>query len=357
VNAELDTTTDRTDLVQRWAQRHGVAHANRLAEAEDFADAVAEAIVPPNTLDTYDKGWRVWQRFCATQGFPETEGTRGALVAYVAWLLREGRTAPGPDGTLGYAPSSAGSHLSAAVVGLRKRGHHVSRDDVAEARKALEGMTVKLLQAGERRGRGKAPAADPDGLRSIAAACDDTLTGLRDLSLVLLSFHVAGRASEPAGLLLGDVTEYPQGLKVSIVTGKTKHSVRAPVIPYAQDPAVCPVRAWRRWREALVAQGGSAHNDPSDPAFHAIDRWGNVGGAMTPDSVTRAIARISQRSGVPIRWTGHSLRSGLATAARRAGKDSVVIQRQGGWASGSRSLDGYMRIADEWADNASSGIM
>lgn len=348
-------TPERAALETRWAQRHGLAAAGRLADAEDFADAVSAALVPENTTDTYDKGWRVWQRFCATQGFPESEGSRGALVAFVAWMLREGRQTPGPGGVLGYAPASAGAHLTAAVVGLRERGHEVSKDAAAAARKSLDGMTVKLIKAKERRGRGKAPAGTVEGLRLIAAACDNSPTGLRDLALVLLSFHVAARASEPAGLLAGDITVHPQGLRVDILTGKTKQSVRNPAVPYAKDPAVCPVRAWQAWRAALHAARPDL-DSPADPAFHAIDRWGNVGGAMSPDAVTAAVARISVRSGVPVRWTGHSLRSGLATEGRRNGRDAVAIARQGGWAPNSRPMLGYMRTVDDWKDNASAGL-
>ncbi|WP_234433641.1 hypothetical protein [Streptomyces rimosus] len=76
-------------------------------------------------------------------------------MAFVTWMLREGRQ----NGT-GYAPSSASTHLAAAVVGLRRRGVKVSGDDQAAARAALEGLAVRLLQAGERRGRGQAVIAD-----------------------------------------------------------------------------------------------------------------------------------------------------------------------------------------------------
>ncbi|MFF9100027.1 hypothetical protein ACF1AU_05465 [Streptomyces rubrogriseus] len=119
-----------------------------MAEAEDLADAVAAENTPGNTLDTYAKSWRVWSRFCAATGLPELEVSRGALVAFVTWMLREGRQ----NGT-GYAPASASTHLAAAVVGLRERGVTVSGDDQGAARAALEGLTVKRLQAGERRGR------------------------------------------------------------------------------------------------------------------------------------------------------------------------------------------------------------
>lgn len=42
--------------------------------------------------------------------------------------------------------------------------------------------------------------------------------------------------------------------------------------------------------------------------------------------------RISARAGIPLAWTGHSLRIGLATTARKRGKDAVAIADQGGWA-------------------------
>ncbi|MFE6974344.1 hypothetical protein [Streptomyces sp. NPDC057682] len=52
---------ERQVLIERWAERHGVDAARRLAEAEDLADAVE--ITPVNTTDIFNKSWRVWQRF------------------------------------------------------------------------------------------------------------------------------------------------------------------------------------------------------------------------------------------------------------------------------------------------------
>ncbi|MEV4192002.1 integrase, partial [Streptomyces toxytricini] len=350
--APLDpAAAERQALIEQWARRHGVDAARRLAEAEDLADAIAAAIVPDNTVDTYAKSWRVWTRFCAAAGLPQLEGSRGALVAFVAWMLREGRQ----NGT-GYAPASADTHLAAVVTGLRRRGAAVSGDDQAAARKALAGLGVQLLQAGERRGRGQAVGGDLDGLRAIARACPDTLTGDRDKALVLTGFHYASRSQDPAGLLAGDVTLHPRGLVVAVLTGKTKHSVRNAKIPYAEDPDTCPVRAWTAYRTRLAAEHGPRWADPSTPAFVGIDRWGHITGGMVPDSVTRAIKRISTRAGVPLAWTGHSLRIGLASVARRNGRDGIAIADQGGWARHSHSRLGYMQIDDGWDDNASAGL-
>lgn len=347
----LPATPEHADLIQKWAERHGIDTAQRLAQAENLADAIAQAITPDNTTDTYTKSWRVWERFCTTQGFPLTEGSRGALVAYVAWMLREGRQ----DGT-GYAPAAVKTHLAATTVGIRKRGTAVSKDAVAEARDALDGLAVKLLKAGERRGRGKAVAADIDGLHLIARSCPADLAGLRDKALILTGFNFASRASEPAGLLAGDIQLHPRGMVVSVLTGKTAYSVREAKIPYSQDPEVCPVRAWTTYRTQLVTQHGQRWADPSTPAFVGINRWGHITGGMGPDSVTRAVKRISTRAQVPIVWTGHSLRAGLATEGRKKGKDAVSISRQGGWAPNSREMLGYMRAADEWDDNAAAGL-
>ncbi|MFD4757435.1 hypothetical protein ACFWOJ_00660 [Streptomyces sp. NPDC058439] len=77
---------------------------------------------------------------------------------------------------------------------------------------------------------------------------------------------------------------------------------------------------------------------------------------MVPDSVTRAVKRISTRAGVPLGWTGHSLRIGLASTARRKGRDAVAIADQGGWARHSRSMLGYMQVEDGWDDNASADL-
>ncbi|MFF3843453.1 integrase [Streptomyces sp. NPDC001930] len=342
---------ERQALVERWAERHGVDAARRLAEAEDLADAVAAEITPDNTIDTYGKSWRVWTRFCAAAGLPEAEGSRGALVAFVSWMLREGQ-----QNGKGYAPTSASTHLAAAVVGLRERGVTVSGDDQSEARTALEGLAVKLLKTGERRGRGQAVGGDLDGLYAIARACPDTLTGDRDKALVLTGFHYASRSQDPAGLLTGDVTLHPRGLLIDVLTGKTKHSVRTAKIPYSDDPDICPVRAYTAYRTRLAAEHDQGWAAPSAPAFVGIDRWGHITGGMVPDSVTRAITRISTRAGVPVAWTGHSLRIGLASIARRAGRDGIAIADQGGWARHSRSMLGYMQRDDGWDDNAAAGL-
>lgn len=349
---ELDTTNpERAALIQKWAARHGIDTAQRLADAEDLADAVAREITPANTTDTYSKAWRVWTRFTTTQSLPLLEGSRGALVTYVAWMLRQGQA----NGS-GYAPSSASTILAGTVVELRARGVTISRDDQSEARHSLEGLAVKLLKNKERRGRGKAATAQVPDLYRVVRACPDTLAGARDKALILTSFHYAARAQDPAGLLARDVVLHPRGLIISILTGKTKHSVRDAKILYQKDPEICPVEAWKAYRARLASEAGPQWSAPDAPAFVGIHRSGTVTGGMGPDSITRAVKRISVRAGVTLAWTGHSLRIGHASTARKQGKDAVVIADQGGWARHSRSMNGYFQIEDGWDDNSTADL-
>lgn len=126
-------------------------------------------ITPENTRDTYVKSWWVWGRFTTAQGLPLIEGTRGSLVAFVTWMLREGQ-----QNGKGYAASSASTILAGVVVGLRGRGCAVSRDD-------------------------QAAAAEVPDLYRVVHACPDTLAGARDKALILTGFHYASRAQDPAG--------------------------------------------------------------------------------------------------------------------------------------------------------------
>ncbi|WP_327380625.1 hypothetical protein [Streptomyces sp. NBC_01207] len=262
-----------------------------------MADEVAAEITPDNTVDTYAKSWRVWTRFCRAVGLHEPEGSRGALLTFVAWMLREGQ-----QNGEGYAPGSAATHLAAVVVGLRERGFSVSGDDRAEARKSLTGLEVKLLQAGERRGRRQAVGADIDGLAAIARSCPDTLAGDRDKALLLTGFHYASRPQDPAGLQCGDVTLHPRGLVVAVLTGKTKHSVRDAKIGYAQDPEICPVRAHTDYREHLVAGQG----------WH----WAS------------SILIAAPGSSAAARWPGPKLLAGIRRQVQHVGARSAQARRR-----------------------------
>lgn len=309
--------------------------AERLAELDRLAAEHVDAERPANTKRAYEADWKVWQEYTARLGIPETSAGLGALVGFVVYLEKLGR-----------APSTIDRRLAGAVVGLRQRGAEPAKASTEAARAALNGYKRRLAEAGEKRGRGQAAVLTVRHLRAIVAACPDTLAGLRDRALILLSFAIAGRRSEVAGLLVADIDRTEEGLVVSVRFGKT--GARKVAVPAAPGSPTCPVAAWDAW---LAASGVT-----KGPAFRQVDRHGHVRGGMSGQAVGEAIARAGERAGLQVRLTGHSARAGLATEARRAGHDAKTIAQQGGWRPNSAVLHGYFREADQWADNALNGV-
>lgn len=307
----------------------------RLAALETAAQEYVRTQRPANTQRAYAADWKVWTRYVTQLGIPEDSATAGALVGFVVWLERQEA-----------APATVDRRLAGAVVGLRQHGAEPPKAATEAARAALNGYRRRLAEAGEKRGRGKAPAMEIKHLRLISAACPETLTGIRDRAVVLIAFSIAGRRSEVAALLVSDVVEAAEGLVITIRSGKT--GGRTVAVPYGSHESTCPVRAWRAWLDASGVTEG--------PAFRRIDRHGRILGVLAAQSVGTIITTAGERAGVTVRFTGHSARAGLATEARRAGHDAKTISQHTGHAPNSPVLYDYMRTVDQWADNAVAGI-
>lgn len=367
-------------------ETHDQTTAVLLAGLDAATDAHAEALRPKNTTRGYASDWKAWQAFIAATNrdlagpagvalaealgldagtelrLPETAASRGLLRAYVTTLWNAGA-----------ASTTIDRRLSGLVVTLR-RTHQVvvNPDHVKAARELLKDYVRNAAEQRQApRGRGQAAPLLLADLRKISAACpkdadgEDTLVGKRDRALVLMAFAIAGRRSEVAGLMVRDIVEDGDtGLVVSVRVSKTKP--REVAVPYGSNKATCPVRAWKAWRAAA----GLAEDDA---AFQRIDRHGHVLGSLSGQAAGEILTRAAERAyaeerkaaeergeapaAVP-RLTGHSARAGLATEARRAGKDRTAIAATTGHVPNSAVLDRYIRSVDRWDndDNALIGI-
>ncbi|GHH32483.1 hypothetical protein [Lentzea cavernae] len=91
--------------------------------------------------------------------------------------------------------------------------------------------------------------------------------------------------------------------------------------------------------------------------FHSISKRDALGTThMLGKAISEIIARAATTAGLPVRLTGHSVRSGLATEARRARHDAKTIAAQRGWRPNCAELYRYMQIVDAWSDNVLAGI-
>jgi site-specific recombinase XerD len=317
---------------------------SRLHIIDQASDDYAADLRPDNTVRGYASDWRTWQQFTAEAGIPVTAATRGTLRGFVTWLWDEQNR----------AYTTIDRKLSGVVVTLR-RDHRVivNPDDAENARELLKDLRRRAAKQGEPpRGRGKATAMRVDALRTIVQTCPDTLTGLRDRTTILLAFAIAGRRHEVAALMVGGLTiEEGEGLVVDVRVSKTHPRVVA--VPYGEHEETCPVRAWLTWKAA------AGITDPDTPALRRMHRHGGITRAgLTPQSVGNIITAAGQQAGIKIRFTGHSMRSGMLTEGRRAGKDRTALSAISGHKKGSAVLDEYIQIADRWneQDNGLKGI-
>lgn len=315
-----------------WKPPSAATEHERLAQLDALAEYYVGTQRPANTLRSYADDWKVWEDYTAAARIPLLSGTTGALVGFVWWLETIKQA----------APATIDRRVTGVVVGLRRYRVPLDPNASKAARHALNGYRRRLAEAGVVRGRGKARPITVQELRKVSLACPGTVAGLRDRALVLVGFGIAARCSDLAHLLATDLKPDPQGLVVTVRFGK---SIGESPIGYGQQAETCAVRAWHAWSAAAGLSSG--------PAFRRIDRHDNlyeVG--LSPQAVDQALIRAGRRAGLPYALTGHSLRSGLATEARRHGASDDVIADQGRWQRGSRALQQYFRQVDRWTNNA-----
>jgi len=187
-----------------------------------------------------------------------------------------------------------------------------------------------------------------DDVRSMVAELGDSAIDVRDRALLLVGFAGALRRSELVALDVADVAFEKQGVVLALRRSKTNQEGNDEriAIPYGSDCTTCPVRALQAWLE-LVDDG---------PLFRSIDRHGNVGGRLSDHSVALVVKKLANVAGLDAaKVAGHSLRSGFATSAARAGKSEAAIMRQTRHKSVTVARR-YIRQGTKWDDHAGHGI-
>ena len=93
------------------------------------------------------------------------------------------------------------------------------------------------------------------------------------------------------------------------------------------------------------------------PLFCGVTKTGRLTGAVLSDkAVVRLVKTAAAAAGLdPERYSGHSLRAGLATAAGDEGAGLAELMRQTRHKSTEVAL-GYLRPADLWRNNVTERI-
>ncbi|MEU3835564.1 integrase [Streptomyces microflavus] len=320
----------------------------RLQELEQRSAQHERASRPTNTTESYCADWKHWESFCALLELPPQAITAGSLTAFVEWLWIQPGWKPGTF----TAPSTIDRRLSGVVVtGRDLCGLHLPKTVAARARRVLKAKVKQMETTGEQRGRGPAKALLVEHLRQVVAAVPDNLRGIRDRSMILTHFAIAGREHEIALLRVRDFAEHENGLLLDVRVSKVKP--RKVKIKYGTRPSTCPVRAWRAWKEA------AGLTDPNGFAYRPLHpRWNTVmDGGLDPESIGDVVTRLGEQAGLDFRATGHSPRRGAATSSKRAKNDRKEIAAIGGWADNSVAMESYFEADEGWEEHAMNNVL
>lgn len=210
--------------------------------------------------------------------------------------------------------------------------------------------------AKEQRGRGPSEPLLPEDMRKFVTRLKQGLIGTRDLAL--LTFGLAGgfRRSELVRLRIEDLSFEPQAVRVHLPWSKSDqegdgHDRR---ICYGENSELCPVRNLQLWISASGIRSG--------PIFRTIinKRVQDRGlSARRIDQIireyARAVLQINPNALPGTKYSAHSLRSGLCTAAAIAGKPEWEIRDHVGHKS-SASTGRYIRAAKRRQSTLTKGI-
>jgi integrase len=298
------------------------------------ATAYASEARSRGTRKAYAKHWAAFTAWCAEHGVCELPAAPQSLALYLAARADEGRKVA----TLALA-------LSAISQAHQVAGHPSPRAD----------RLVKETWKGVRRRLGVAQdQKDPISAKEIRRMMDELpagLLGLRDRALITLGFAGGFRRSELVALDCADLAFVSEGLEALVRRSKTDQEGAGltKVIAYGGDPTTCPVRAVQDWLElAGIGEG---------PVFRPINRHEQLSDKRLTDfAVAVIIKRTAKKAGLPTpKLSGHSLRAGFVTEAKKNGADDAAIMDQTGHTS-LAMVHRYHRRTKKWVKPASSKL-
>jgi site-specific recombinase XerD len=299
-----------------------------LAEAQTYIRSSKAA----NTVKAYRSDWARFEDFC-----------RGREVA-----------------SLPAAPATVAAYLAEAARTLKANTVERRLTAISQAHQMagfsnpVEDKLVRTVMAGIRRVKGTAQQGkeplSPELLRQMFLNAGDDLRAQRDRALLLVGFAGALRRSELVGLRCEDIRFTEDGLIATIPKSKTDQEGEGQTvgIPYGTHPESCPVRALQAWLERSNITYGFL--------FTAIGRWGGevTGKAICDHQLAKIIKRLAARAGLDAEsFSGHSLRSGLATSAAEGGASERSIMDQTRHRS-LKQVRRYIRRGSLFRDNAAA---
>src|SRR5438874_1770484 len=260
-----------------------------LQQAKERITGYAAKSKAANTWKAYQADLRDFATWCEAHSLVSLPATPETVAAYLADLAQLCKVSTIQRRLSAISQQHAAAKLESptrsAVVRLTMQGIRRTHAPIQGVRKVQPAVTSVIYKL-----------VDPLGT---------SLIDLRDRALILLGFAGAFRRSELAQLLITDITETEDGLRVKLRHSKTDQEGEGFVkgIPYGHEYKTCPVRAWKAWKEAAGITDGYA--------FRSITRHSKLGTSLSDRAVAEIIKRRAKAAGLEYtEFSGHSLRAG-----------------------------------------------
>lgn len=308
-----------------------------LSRLSDEARALAKKSLSANTRRAYFHQWGLWETWATERGIVTAPADPAGVANWLAERQATGRT--GNKRARRVAAGQSRASLGVAVAAIkyvhRSKGLTFRTDDPAIAL-VLAGATREQVE-----GDNQAAPLKADMLLDVLKSLGDDPISRRDAAILALGYSCGRRRSEIVGLDLGALgkVEGATGwlerdatkLSIKLAKHKTgKGKVATFVLPRKGNAAA--IEAIERWVNLAGICSGK-------PLFRHIRKGGAItADRLRPRHVSRIVkARVREyliRNGAPAdlaeleaqRYSGHSLRVGLAVTAAEHGADIRVIQ-------------------------------
>ena len=170
---------------------------------------------------------------------------------------------------------------------------------------------------------------------------------VRDKTIILIGFAGGFRRAELVGINYEDLEFVPEGVKIIIKRSKTDQFGEGMIkgLPYFSNKTYCPVLHLKKWLELSNIKSG------------AVFRKFNKGFSLNDNRLTDQTVALLLKSylfaaGIENKnYSGHSLRSGFATASAESGADERSIMAMTGHKS-TEMVRRYIKEANLFKNNA-----
>ena len=263
----------------------------------------------------------------------KSEATKKAYRAdfehFTSWCMKHSLSPlpARPETVAFYITSLADAEYATSTIGRRmvaiSQAHKLTNHESPTTAQAVREVWKGIRREHGTAQKSKRPLMTVEIRRIVQQLDDGEIIDVRDAALLLIGFSGGLRRSEVVGLDVDDLEEREKGLVLRLRKSKTDQEGKGQMvgIPRGRHEETCPVRTVQAWLDDAGFEAG--------PVFRSVSKGGTVAdGRLSGRAVNLVVKKHVESIGLdPARYGAHSLRSGFATAAARAGASEREIMR------------------------------